>query len=139
MFLYILSKLLASVALGIIEPPRLIVGPNDAIVNAHETAQMACTFVTSEVPYLSICAWSIKDSRITPSDKYRIKQAAIPGRDNQITCTLMVFNVSRIDEGKLCCYCYYNESFWKDYHVPEHTNISSLCGEAKLQLSKSMS
>jgi len=133
------SKFVLLSILGIIEPPRLIAKPSGAIVNARGTAHVTCTFIASEVPNLSICAWFNREGRITPSDKYHMKQAPVPGRDNKIACTLTVYNVSKIDEGKLCCYCYYNETFWKEYHIPEHTNISSLCGEAKLQLAKSMS
>ncbi|XP_065883776.1 hemicentin-2-like isoform X2 [Dysidea avara] len=123
-------------SLNIIEPPRLIAGPHDTTVNSHETAHMTCIFTTSEIPYLSICAWSNEDGRINPSDRYQIKQAPVPGRDNRMACTITVSNVTRIDEGRFCCYCYYNESFWKEFHVPEHTNINSPCGEAKLQLVK---
>ena len=112
-------------------------GPHDATVNLHEAAEITCAFTTSEVPNLSICAWSNEDGHITPSDKYHIKQASTPGRDNQIDCTLTVSNVTKADEGRYYCYCYYNESFWEEYHFPKHANISSQRGRAKLQLTKS--
>ena len=112
----------------------LIAGPHNATVNLHGTAQIICTFATSEILYLSVCAWSNDGGRINPSNKYQLKQAPVPGKDNQIVCTLNVFNVVRNDTGRYYCYSYYNESFWVKYHIPKNTSIISQKGEAEIQI-----
>ena len=69
-------------------------GPYNVAVELHEAAHMTCTFTASEIPYLSVCAWSNEDGRITPLDKYQMKQESVPGRDNQLSCTLTVSHVT---------------------------------------------
>ena len=121
------------------EPPVLISGPYNVTVNIHEVVKMTCTFTASHIPYLSICAWAKGNDRIYSSHKYHFNQMSVPGRDNQITCTFTVSDVINTDEGKYYCYCYYNESFWRKYHFPQYSNISSLHGETNLLLSDSTS
>jgi len=123
----------------VVETPLLTDGPHTNRVKEHETALLKCVFTTSEIPRLSICAWSNEDGRIIPSHKYDINQTSLPGRGNMVDCTLAVSNVTRADQGKYYCYCYYNESFWDKYHVPKYSNISSQYGEAMLQLLDSAS
>jgi len=123
----------------VVETPSLTDGPHTTRVKEHETVSFKCAFTTSEIPCLSICAWTNEDGRITPSDKYHINQTSVPGRGNIVDCTLTVSNVTKADEGKYYCYCYYNESFWDKYHVPKYSNISSQYGEAMLQLLDSTS
>lgn len=103
-------------------------------VKEYEAATLKCGFTTSEIPYLSICAWSTEDGPIFSSHKYQLNKTSIPGRGNQVLCILTVSNVTSDDVGKYYCYCYYNESFWEEFHVPKYTNISSQRGEIMLQL-----
>jgi len=118
----------------VVETPLLNDGPHNHKVKEHEAATLKCGFITSEISYLSICAWSTQDGRIFPSHKYQLNQTFVPGRGNQVSCTLTVLDVTQADEGAYYCYCYYNESFWDKYHVPIYSNISSQRGEAILQL-----
>ena len=117
-----------------VETPLLTDGPHTTRVKEHGTVSLKCAFTTSEIPHLSICAWSNEDGRIFSSDKYHINQTSVPGRGNLVDCTLTVSSVTKVDVGKYYCYCYYNESFWDKYHVPKFSNISSQRGEAMLQL-----
>jgi len=106
---------------------------NDAIhnIHLHETVQITCTFIASLTPYLSICAWTKGSKPIHPSDKYHFNQTLI--YYSEVTCTLTVFDAIKTDEGKYYCYCYYNESFWLEYHFPQYSNFSSR-GETHLQI-----
>ena len=123
--------------IAIIDRPVLIAGPHDVTVELQESVFMTCTFTASEIPGLSICAWYTDHSQIYPSDKYQIEQAPVSGRDNEISCKLTVLNITGADMGKYYCVLYYNESFYGKYHVPEHIDISSQCGQASVLLPKS--
>ena len=122
---------------AVVEPPVLISGPHN--VNIQQTVQIKCIFTASQTPYLTICGWSNEDGRINPSHKYHFNQTSVPGRDNQVACTLTVSNVTNADEGKYYCYCYYNESFWLKYHFPQYSNISSRYGEISIQFADNSS
>ena len=109
------------------EPPVLITGPDNVTeINLHETAQLSCTFSSSEIPYLGICVWDKGNVCISQS---HINQISVPGRRNELACSLTIARVTKSDEGKYYCYCYYNESFWEKFHFPKYSNIRSQSGE----------
>lgn len=114
----------------------LITEPQNITVSVHEVAQMTCTYNASQIPHLSVCAWTKGSSKnpIEPSEKHQFNKTLVPGRDYQLSCTLTVSDAINTDEGKYFCSCYYNQSFWGKYHVPKYSNIISQKGEISLQV-----
>lgn len=113
----------------VIERPKLIVGPTDAIgVKSHESVHFECHFNASLIPYLALCGWSKDGDDASNGVK---QQTTKPG---YLACSFYINSVSVADKGIYSCYCYYNRSFREQLHFE---NITSQYGEAMLQLETS--
>ena len=116
----------------IIERPRLTSGPSNVIgVTEHESIHFECHFNSSLIQYLAICEW-LKDG--DPAVNGNKWQTTEPGFENHLICGFNINSASFADEGNYSCYCYYNESFREQLHIPKQDEIRSQFGNAVLQL-----
>ena len=116
----------------VIERPILTRGLTDIIgVTEYEGIHFECHFNSSLIKYLAICEW-LKDGDPTSNgDKWQIIE---PGFENHLICGFNITSVSVDDEGNYSCYCYYNESFREQLHIPEDEELRSQFGKAVLQV-----
>lgn len=116
----------------VIEQPRLTNGPTNAIgVKEHENICFECHFNSSLIQYLAICEWLKNGDPVSHGVKW---QSTEPGFENRLICGYNIDDVSIVDEGNYSCYCYYNNSFRQQLHIPDNKSVMSRFGEAVLQL-----
>lgn len=120
----------------VIERPRLTSGPaNVTGVKEHDSVHYECHFNSSLLQYLAICVW-LKNG--DPTSNGKKWQTTEPGFENHLICNFDITSASVADEGSYSCYCYYNESFRKQLHLPENKEIRSQFGKGVLQFERSM-
>ena len=120
---------------AIIERPRLTSGPSDAIgITEYNPVDFECHFNSSLKTYLAICEW-LKDG--VPAINGIKWQTTEPGF---LICRFNINSASISDGGNYSCYCYYNESFRKQLHIPNDHEIRSQSESALLlvEISKIM-
>lgn len=116
---------------GIVELPRLIIGPTDAIgVKEHDSVEFECHFTGSLIPHLANCEW-LKDGHSTSNEN---KHQTIDPTSNNIICSYIITSVSSHDEGNYDCYIYYNKCFGDQFNFPKDEIIKSESEGAVLQL-----
>ena len=120
----------------VIERPKLTIGPTDATgIKKYDNVHFKCHFNASlRIQYLARCEW-LKDGDVAKDgDKWHIAQS---GFENHLICGFNITNALTNDEGHYSCYCYYNSTFWKQFHIPEGREIKSQYGKAVLQFQTS--
>ena len=119
----------------VIERPKLTIGPTDPTgIKKHDSVDFICHFNASLMQYLAHCAWLKDEDPTIIGNKWQIAQ---PGFKNHLICGLNITNVLTNDEGSYTCYCYYNKSFWKEFHIPNNEEIKSQYGRAELKFQTS--
>ena len=114
----------------VIERPVLTRGPTNITgVMEGESVRFECHFNSSLIKYLAVCDWLKDGDPAMNGDKW---QDTEPGFENHLICGFNITRVSMVDEGNYSCYCYYNESFKEQLHIPKSEEIRSQFGEAVL-------
>ena len=116
----------------VIERPKLTIGPTDATgIKKRDSVHFKCHFNASlKIQYLALCGWLKDGDPANNGDKWQIAQ---PGYENHLICRFNITIALTNDEGSYTCYCYYNNSFWEQFHIPEDKKIESQYGKAELQ------
>ena len=119
----------------VIERPKLTMGPaNVTGVKKGDSVHFKCYFNASLIQYLALCEWLKDGDTANNGDKWQIAQ---PGYDNHLICGFNITNALTNNEGTYICYCYYNNSFREQFHIPENEEIKSKYGRAELQFQMS--
>ena len=83
---------------------------------------------------MTITEWFKDGHAITNTNlnKYQVVQGPDSQENNVVFSILHILNVSKSDEGKYSCYCYYNKTILVEYHI--YDTINSTKGHAILKL-----
>ena len=116
----------------VIERPVLTEGPTDVIsVTEYDSIHFECHFNSSLIKYLPICEWWKDGGPTSNGDKW---QTTEPGFENRLLCGFNITSTSVDDGGNYSCYCYYNDSFREQLHIPEGVEIRSQFGTTELKV-----